>query len=205
MQDPFSTINKFQLSVFQEIGNIGAGHAATALSILMQKEVEMSVPRVHVAPLQEVDEVVGNSEQEVVGVFFRVDGDITGSMFMMLHVESAKMLLSALMPGSEVNLYNEYELSALMEIGNILCGSYISAFSDLTQSKMYQSVPAISIDMAGALLNVAFMHVGMSCDTVLVVETEFRQGNENVESQFFFLPDPASLQTIFKRLGVEHS
>ncbi|WP_231705778.1 chemotaxis protein CheC, partial [Effusibacillus lacus] len=152
MADPLLKLNEFQLSVLREIGNIGAGHAATALSVLMQKDIEMNVPRVHVVPLNEIDEVIGGAEQLVVGVFLRVEGDFPGSMFLMIKMSSAKMLLKILF-GTEKDSdeFSELEMSALMEIGNILGGSYLSAFSDFTGANLHPSVPALSIDMAGAM------------------------------------------------------
>ncbi|WP_018132538.1 chemotaxis protein CheC [Effusibacillus pohliae] len=197
-------LDDFQLSVLREIGNIGAGHAATALSVLMQKHIEMNVPRVHVVSIQEIDEVIGGAEQLVVGVYLRVEGEIPGSMFLMLKMESANMLLQILTGSHQpVDSFSELEMSALMEVGNILAGSYLSAFSDFTKTNLHASVPAIAVDMAGALINAVLLHIGMYSDRALVVDTEFRQGSENVESHFFFVPDHGSVETIFKLLGVD--
>jgi chemotaxis protein CheC len=196
-------LSEFQLSALKEIGNIGAGHAATALSVLMQKEVDMNVPRVHVVPLQEIDEVIGGAEQVVVGVFLRMEGDIPGSMFLVFKLESAKMLLKTLTGYSEEDPISELDLSALMEIGNILGGSYLSAFSDFTHANIHASVPAIAIDMAGSMLDAVLMHIGIYSDTALVIDTQFWQGKEFVDSHFFFLPDPGSVEAIFKALGVD--
>lgn len=203
MSDPLLRLNDFQLSVVKEIGNIGAGHAATALSVLMQKEIDMNVPRVHVVPLQDIDEVIGGAEQVVVGVFLRMEGEIPGSMFLMIKLESAKMLLQSLTGYAGEDEFSEFDISALMEIGNILGGSYLAAFSDFTKANIHASVPAVAIDMAGAMINAVLMHIGLYSDTALVVDTEFWQGDKIVDSHFFFLPDPGSVEAIFKALGVD--
>lgn len=204
MADPLLRLNEFQLSVLREIGNIGAGHAATALSVLMQKEIDMQVPNVHIVSLQAIDEVIGGAEQLVMGVFLRVEGEISGSMFLMLRLESAKFLLQILIGDNrQDDEFSEMDLSVFMEIGNILGGSYLSALSDFTNKQMHASVPAVAIDMAGAILGVGLMHIGQYSDTALLVDTEFWQGNHNVDSHFFFLPDPGSVETIFKSLGVD--
>lgn len=203
--DPLLRLNDFQLSVLQEIGNIGAGHAATALSVLMQTEIDMKVPNVHIVSLHEIDEVIG-AEQLVMGVFLRVEGEISGSMFLMVTMESAKFLLKILTGGDlQEDQFSDLDLSVFMEIGNILGGSYLSAMSDFTNKQMHASVPALAIDMAGAILSLGLMHIGQFSDTALVVETEFWQGNNNVDSHFFFLPDPDSVATIFNSLGVDLS
>lgn len=203
--DPLLRLNDFQLSVLQEIGNIGAGHAATALSVLMQTEIDMKVPNVYIVSLHEIDEVIG-AEQLVMGVFLRVEGEISGSMFLMVTMESAKFLLKILTGGDlQEDQFSDLDLSVFMEIGNILGGSYLSAMSDFTNKQMHASVPALAIDMAGAILSLGLMHIGQFSDTALVVETEFWQGNNNVDSHFFFLPDPDSVATIFNSLGVDLS
>lgn len=204
MSDALAKLGALQLSVLQEIGNIGAGHAATALSLMMSTEIDMNVPRVHLVPFNQIDEVMGGSDEVVVGVFLRIEGEISGSMFLMLTFESAKLLLQILLQRNTdpFNL-SELEYSALMEVGNILGGSYLAAMSDFTGKQLYASVPAIAIDMAGAILSAGLVHIGQVTDTVLVVDTKFWQGKQSVDSHFFFLPDPGALETIFQALGVD--
>lgn len=65
-----SKITSFHLDVLKEIGNIGAAHAATALSDLLGKKIDMKVPKVEMVPFHEMMELAGGSETVVVGFIF---------------------------------------------------------------------------------------------------------------------------------------
>ena len=119
--DAFKRLQEFQMDVLKEVGNIGAGHAATALSTLLNKPVDMQVPKVRMLPFEEISASVGGAEQVVLAIFLRVDGDAPGNMFFIVTMESAKKLLKNLIgleTVSEDGEFTELELSALNEIGN---------------------------------------------------------------------------------------
>lgn len=199
----FTNYGEFQIDVLKEIGNIGAGNAATALSKLISKEVDMNVPLVKVVGLNEIADFVGGPENVVVAVFLRIQGDISGNMFFIMSMESAKTLLTDMMgTRSGDPEFSELEISAINEIGNILIGSYLSSLADFTKLSLQPSVPALAIDMAGAILSYGLLELSNSSDYALAIDTVFFQGNEEVEGHFFFLPDPDYLGKIFSALGV---
>ncbi|WP_207892452.1 chemotaxis protein CheC [Paenibacillus pinisoli] len=193
------------MDVLKEVGNIGAGNAATALSKLLNKPVDMAVPKVSLLPFEEVAERVGGAEQIVLAVFLRVEGEAPGNMFFIIEEQSAKRMLNQLlsMNHQEEVGYSEMELSALCEIGNILAGSYLSSLADFTQLPMVPSVPAIAHDMAGAILSYGLMQYGEMGDSALLIETTFLEDRQSLEGHFFLIPDPESFNKIFKALGVD--
>ncbi|MGN7470210.1 chemotaxis protein CheC [Brevibacillus sp. SAFN-007a] len=199
----FTKFGDFQFDVLREIGNIGAGHAATALSKLTQKEIDMKVPQVSIIPFDEVADCVGGAEAVVVTVFLRVEGDCPGNMFFILDLDSARHLLQQI-TGIDKDVYEweELEVSALHEIGNILTGSYLSSLADFTQLNLQPSVPALAVDMAGAILSYGLIALGQAGDFALTIDTAFFEGNEKVKGNFFLIPDPESLPILFRSLGV---
>lgn len=207
--DPIKEITEFQLDVLKEIGNIGAGNAATALSRMMGKTVDMHVPRVQIMPIQEIAEFIGGEEKIIVSVFLRIEGDIPGNMFFILGQETAKELASELL-GMKAEIdgdieFSDMELSAIQEVGNILSGSYLTSLSDLTKLDLQPSVPALAIDMAGAILSYGLMEISRSGDYALVIDTQIEPGQEiasQIQGHFFLLPDPESFSVLFKSLGV---
>lgn len=200
----FHSFEAFELDVLREVGNIGAGNAATALSKLLDKPVDMAVPKVRLLPFEEVADCVGGSEQIVLAVFLRVEGEAPGNLFFIIDESSAQRILDQLIGINHVDgeSYSEMELSALCEIGNIMAGSYLSALADLTQLQMFPSVPAIAHDMAGAILSYGLMQYGEMGDSALLIETKFLEDRQSLEGHFFLIPDPESFQKIFKALGV---
>ncbi|MBP1155985.1 chemotaxis protein CheC [Paenibacillus sp. PvR098] len=203
--EAFNSFAEFQMDVLKEVGNIGAGHAATALSKLLDKPVDMLVPKVRLLPFEEIADSVGGSEKVVIAIFLRVEGETPGNLFFILTLESAKKLLRNLV-GIEIGSdegYSEMELSALNEIGNILAGSYLTSLADFTKLNMQPTVPSLAIDMAGAILSYGLLQFGQMGDQALLIDTKFLDGKDEIEGHFFLIPDPESFERIFIALGVQ--
>ena len=186
--------------VLKEIGNIGAGNATTALAQMLGCKVDMAVPQVRLLEFSEVGTIMGGEEQIMAGIYLMVEGDITGSILFLLNKESARKLVSKLM-GMEVtgDEPSEMEQSALKEIGNIITASYLNSLSMLTQLVIYPSVPALSIDMAGAILSVPAIEFGTMGDKLLLIQTQFFEG---LDGYFILVPDLDSYDKILSALGM---
>ncbi|WP_094607587.1 CheY-P phosphatase CheC [Sporomusa silvacetica DSM 10669] len=204
MSEDILKLSSLQLDALREIGNVGAGNAATALSQIINNKIDMTVPEVAILPLGEVPEVVGGPDAMVAGVYLRVFGLAPGSILFLLPRDSAFYLVDMLMGRSqgETQRLNSMDESALMEIGNILAGAYLNALSHFTKLTLLPSIPALAVDMAGAILSVILSQLGQMGDHALVIETEFTTDNDGVKGHFFLIPDPGSLSTILAAIGV---
>ncbi|QGH34557.1 CheY-P-specific phosphatase CheC [Gracilibacillus salitolerans] len=200
-------LSQQHLDVLKEVGNIGAGNAATALSSLLGKKIDMSVPSIQIVDFNELMEYVGGPEQIIVSVFLRIQGEAPGSMFFVLSPEEATSLVEQLTGTSGDDIgENDLAISAISEIGNILSGSYLSALSDFTSINLQPTVPNVTIDMAAAILMQGLLEISQESDYAIIIDTmieEEEQSNESVKGHFFLLPDPDSFDEIFKALGVE--
>lgn len=204
MDEDVLKLSALQLDALREIGNVGAGNAATALSQILNKRIDMTVPKISILPLGEVPEVVGGPDAMVAGVYLRVYGPAPSSILFLLPRDSAFYLVDMLMGrehGSTLEM-DAMDESALMEIGNILAGAYLNALSYFTKLTLLPSIPALAMDMAGAILSVILIQLGQMGDHALVIETEFSDANDGVKGHFFLIPDPGSLGTIIKAIGV---
>ncbi|MCG8539795.1 MAG: chemotaxis protein CheC [Clostridia bacterium] len=195
-------LNSLVLDVLKEIGNIGAGNAATALAKMLNKKIDMNVPKVKVLDFADVPELIGGAESLVCSVLFTIEGDLKGSIMFLLDINSSKTLVRLLMDGYELNNIDDFAKSALNEIGNILSGAYVSSLSSLTGLNMKISVPSLAIDMAGAILSVPAIQFGQVSDKILIIETEFLEGSDNVSGYFLLVPDYDSYDVLLKSLGV---
>jgi len=197
-------LNKMQIDILREIGTIGAGNAATALSKMINKEVVMNVPTVNILEFNKVNEILGDPEIPVVGIIFELSGDLHGNIMFVLKFKAARVLLSLLFNSDikKEERFSDNERSALMEVGNILSGSYLSAIAQLTKLKIIHSVPDIAIDMAGSILSVPAIQFGKMGDSTLYIETEFYEGPKMVVGDFFLIPDMDSYDKLFKSLEV---
>lgn len=194
-----------QLDALREIGNIGAGNSATALSQVVNKKIDMNVPRVALVPIEDVPDLVGGPESLIVAVFLRVYGKAPGNILFLMPRENAFYMVDDLMgrPHGTTQSLDEMDISALKEVGNILTGSYLNAFFHFTHISMLPSIPAFAMDMAGAILNVVLVQLGQMGDHAMVIETKFLAEDDSINGHFFLVPDPGSLSTLVKAVGVE--
>ena len=199
-------ITSMELDVLREIGNIGAGNATTALAQMLQRKIDMSVPTAELLEFKNLGETIGGEETVMAGVYMTVNGDITGSMMFLLKKESARRLVNQLLFRSNEDIdpdadFDEMEMSAMKEIGNIMTGSYLNSMSDLTRLKIYPSVPDITIDMAGAILSVPAIELGVLGDRILMIQTRFFDEIE-IDGYFILVPDIDSYHKILEALGM---
>lgn len=189
--------------VLKELGNIGAGNAMTALSQMLQCKVDMKVPQVRLLEFSEVGAMMGGEEQLMVGVYLGVEGDISGSMMFLIEHASAKHLVNKLMMGMapEGDEFTEMELSAMKEVGNIITASYLNSLSMMTNLKIFPSPPALTVDMAGAILSVPVILFGTMGDKILMIQSQFFD-EVAIDGYFILIPDLESYSKILAALGL---
>lgn len=189
--------------VLKELGNIGAGNATTALAQMLQCKVDMKVPQVRLLEFQDVGALIGGEEKIMTAIYLGVEGDITGSIMFLMDQETAKHLVSKMMMGMESGgeRFNEMELSALQEVGNIITGSYLNSLSDLTRLTIYPTIPSIATDMAGAILSVPAIAFGVYGDRILLIQTQFSD-EVDLNGYFILVPDADSYGKILASLGI---
>ena len=194
---------QFQLDALREIGNIGSGHAATALSTLLQRRIDMSVPEVWAVPFEQVSALLGQLDMPQATIYVKVEGEAPGKAVFFFPVESAKIVVQALIGSNEpLDLYtDEMAQSALKEVGNILVSSFLMALTQFSGIPLQPSVPALAVDMIGASLDAIFLEEGMLNDTVLFIDSQFT-GIPKIEGQFIFLPDEGSLKKLLGAMGL---
>jgi chemotaxis protein CheC len=205
MSDDVLELTPVQLDALREIGNVGAGNAATALSQIINKRIDMTVPEVSIMPLSDVPDIVGGPDNLVAGVYLRVFGQAPGSILFIMPINSAFDLVNMLMGREKSRDYTftAMEESALMEIGNILASAYLNALSYFTKLTLLPSIPALAMDMAAALLSIVLIQLGQMGDHALVIETVFKTDDDGINGHFFLIPDPGSLASILVAIGVK--
>ena len=203
------SLTRTQLDVLGEIGNISTAKAATALSILLNKKVQMEVPKVKIVDFPEMVEITGGPEQVIVSVFIEMQGEMEGNLFFVMLPQQAQRFVLDMMNGDShsSSLKEELSHSVIKEVGNILGGAYVAALSDLTHLEIHMSVPSLAIDMAGALLSIGLLSIANQSDRALIIDTTIQGMTGDrypIDIFFFLLPHPDSCSKIFSALGVQH-
>lgn len=193
-----------QLDALKEVGNIGAGHGATALSQLVGKRILITVPQASVIPLKDIPKLVGDPNTLVAGLFLTILGDATGKILLLLPRESAVNLADMLLkqPMGSSKILSELGHSAIKEAGNILTGAYLSALNEFLGMLLLISVPTLVFDIAGAVLASATQ--GMEdVDKIVCIETQFIDANQVISGYFLLIPDNISLKGIFQAIQLK--
>ena len=201
-QVDLDSLSDLQYDVLREIGNIGSGNATTALATMLNIRMDMSVPNVALLSFNEISGMIGSEEEQVVGILLGLDSDIDGMMLFIFDMISARKLVDRLMmvdSGDQIT-FNEIELSALSEIGNIVAGSYLTALSTLTNLTITSTVPSMTIDMIGALLSIPAIEYGKFGDKILLIQSHF--GDDQITGYFLLVPEVESYGKILSSLGV---
>lgn len=193
------SLNDDQLDAMKEVGNIGAGHAATALSQLIGEKIMITIPKVLCFPIEKTVEMVGGPQSLVAGVLMHVLGDVSAKIVLILPRTSALQLAGLLtkQQTEEKQIITMLEHSAIKEAGNILAGAYLNALNELLGLLLLQSVPQLIFDMADAV--VAEISKGFAPGTeIICIETEFMEANRIIQGYFFLIPDKSSLEVILR-------
>lgn len=195
----YRNLSSVQLDALKEVFNIGSGNAATALSWLLNKKVDMGVPSIEIVKLQDV--VGSDLDHEVIAVLVKVIGEAPGNILYVFDKEVAEEIAEILIGNYDV--FSDMGMSTMAEIGNIIASSYMNAIVSFTGLKMIPSVPAVTYDMFNAILPATFIESGQYDEYILDIETLFKGENKcNVIGNFYYIPEPGSLENILLKLGM---
>ena len=200
------SLKAIQLDALKEVANIGAGHAATALSQMIGGTLMISVPTINISRLEDIPPQVAEPDEPVAAVLMHMLGDLTGRT-MLVFPRHAALRLAELMlrrPAGTSTEFGEMEQSAIKEAGNILSSAYMNALSEFMHLMLLPSPPSLAIDMSTAVLTTAYLQFGTEKDFVFCVESEFMMTDmsEKLRGFFLLLPDPASLHAILRAVRV---
>jgi chemotaxis protein CheC len=200
--DDIRDLKALQLDALREVENIGAGHAATALSQMTNRRIMISVPQISITRLEEAAGLLGDPPPVVAAILLHMMGDLTGRTLLVFPERAAQRLCDLLLhrPVGTTTQFGPLEQSSLKEAGNILCGAFMTALSSFMGMMLLPSVPTLAVDLASAVITSAYLDFGSERDYVLCVETEFQFGaeDETLRGHFLLVPDLASLRAILQ-------
>ena len=200
----YDELSSLELDTLREVGSIGTGNAATALSALIGEEVRIELPEVRIMEYNEAIEWIGGPEEITAGVLVKMSGQIDGIMLSVQQLEFVNLILKSML-GKTVEDYlglHEMECSALIEVGNIMISTFINALSGLADIKIDLTVPAFTVDMQGAIMAVPMAAYGGQSDYIMTIGGNFVNDGKAVPCRLLLSPDIRSLNTLLRKLGV---
>ncbi len=200
----YDEMNSLGLDLIREIGSIGTGNAATALSSMLGKTVRMTLPDVKILGYNEAIKYLGDPEEIVAAILVKMTGQINGLMLFILKLDFINEVLTSVMQQNIEDYYqlNVLETSALEEIGNIIISSYVNAMSSLSDVAINLSVPDIAVNMLGGILSVPMVEFGYQTDKMMMISGQFVIGGKVLHSDLLMMPDIQSLNFLMEKLGI---
>lgn len=201
----YDELNESHIDVLREIGNIGAGNAATSLGVLIDETVSITLPKVRIEDYDSVVNALGGAEKMVVSVLINFEGDANGMIMFLLDMDDAQNITEILVGKEEdpdVGL-SEMKISAIKEIGNILGSAYLGSIAALTNMKIDISIPYVAVDMAGSILSTPVIQFGAVDDNVMFIEESFKTDNRELKSNVILFAEIETVKDILGRMGIE--
>lgn len=202
----YDELTTMEIDTLREIGSIGTGNAATALSQMLDCEVRITLPEVRIMGYNEAIEWIGGPEAITAGVMVGISGELNGILLSVQPLEFVNLVLGAMLD-KQIGDYAELgdlERSAMVEVGNIMISTFINALSGLAGMNVELSVPSLTIDMQGAILAVPMAEYGGHTDYLMTIGGNFVINNNEVPCRLLLSPDIRSLNYLLRKLGVEN-
>ena len=102
-------IGAADLDLLKEIGNIGAGNAASALSEMTGLPVSVNVPKCEMIGYSEIADKMGGAENVILGMLVQMSGDIEGFILLAQELHDARNTIKVLM-GQEISESEEFNI-----------------------------------------------------------------------------------------------
>ncbi len=199
-----SSLSPLHLDALREVSNIGAAHAATALSTMTGNTIMITVPTVTIARLEELPPQFAAPDAPVAGVLMGLLGERSGRTLLVFPQRTAVRVAELMLrrpPGSAAG-FGPLEESAIKEAGNILSGAYLNALSEFMGMILLPSPPSLAVDEAAAVISTAYLQFSADRDFVFCVESEFmmQEIGERLRGWFLLMPDVASLHAMLRAI-----
>lgn len=200
----YDELTSLEIDTLREIGSIGTGTAATALSEMLNQKIRITLPEVRIMGYNEAIDWIGGPEAITAGVLVRISGQMNGIMLSVQPLEFVNLVLNSML-SEEIKDYEdlgELERSALVEVGNIMISTFINALSDLAGITMEMTIPSLTVDMQGAILTVPMAEYGGQTDYLMTIGGNFVCNDKEVPCRLIMSPDVRSLNFLLRKLGV---
>jgi len=207
-----SSMNTMHLDAIREIGNIGAGNAATAMSQLLGCPVVIDVPKAELVSIYELGSYYDDPDSSYTAVFALSDNEDPLNFMLLIKESEVDRLVGMLVSkqfGMEMDvasLSQEIVDSALGEIGNILLGSFLNAVNSILGVTSGISTPSVAHDMLASILSIVSAMFGQYGDIAFVTKSSLTVGTGesagSLDANILIASEPQALETLLGKLGV---
>lgn len=189
-----------QLDIIKELTSIGGGNAATSISQLINRPIDMLVPTIEILNYNEVYEKIMSEEKIVNAVVMRMLAGGEGTFLFVIDKETTDDLTKMMMPNTN-EITDDLRDSCIKELVNIVVASFLNAVSKMIETHFIVSIPLLTKDMFGAILSSVYIESEQYDDNILIIKNEFIYDGDKIEASLYFIPKPGVLTKLFNKLG----
>ena len=202
--EEIADLTDIQKDALREIGNIGAAHAATALSSMLKETIMIDVTKSHIIGIEDMRGLFGKPSDKVAGIFMQVSGTGKHNLLMLFPFDNTLQLVDKFFdrPQGTTSELSSKDESAICEIGNVCACAYLNALSSLLDITLFPTVPGLAVDMLGAILQYPVLEMGMRTDYIIIIQTQFIRDNDRFNGYFLFMPDNEVQKAIMTKFKV---
>ena len=184
-------LTEYQRDQLKEIFNIGSGNASTALSDLVGERVGVSVVEMYIGKVEDLLKTFSSPESLMTIVLFKITGHISGITFFLFHPQDALELSKLINKGGDADreAMTELDQSALLEVGNIVSGSALSAISNTLKIDLVNTIPDSATDMLGSEIVTVLSEMGDTTEKILLCNVEFKVENKDISGKMYYMYD----------------
>jgi chemotaxis protein CheC len=188
-KSPKQDKQEIDTGILLELGSIGAGHAATALSDVLQQPIAIEVPRIHNIQPHLIPGFFNKHETPTVAVFLQLSENYGCDILLMFELMEAKKIAAMMTCAPSVEeLDPSMEKSAIHELSNILIGSFLSAISDFVGISLMPTTPESSVDTFDAIIDSFLIQQSMCSEYAVLFETKFKREGEDAKCVLMIFP-----------------
>jgi chemotaxis protein CheC len=193
-------INTLIVEQMQFIVEKGFANAAKGFSQMVGLELSVDNPEVKTVPLNDIPLLLGGPENDAVGIYLKIEGDIGGQIMLILPLERAMSICDMLLeePDGTTQELGSMERSALAEVGNLTGTFFLNAIAESTGLTLKPTPPAVMVDMIGAILSVIIATMDEVNDNVLMFQATYKFNQRQIDANFWIIPDAMSLERLIK-------
>ncbi|GAH16938.1 unnamed protein product, partial [marine sediment metagenome] len=201
-----------QQDVLKEMGNIGTGNAVTALSRLIKKKIDVTLTDVGIISFDQLTDQFGGPKERVCGIFCHIDAPSQSTILNIFDMKPLMSLIASL-AGKKSKIdpnkvkskkdLDDFAISTITEMGNIMAGHYASALADLLETKLMIDIPEFAMSNAGELGEFLSQELKSIAEFIIIIKTSVKISELKLKCIFFLIPDIKTLNMFFNKLGIE--
>lgn len=177
------------LDIILEIGNIGAGHATTTLSKILNEPIKIELPRVHITLPHLAPRIYGKHDTIVAAIFMQLRGTADCDIMLIFEEEESKKIAELMTNAIDMDeVTPEMKMSAIEELGSIVLCSFLNAMADFTLTKLVSTSPQLIIDSFDAIIDGLLIKQALCSEIAVIFEARFKRYNSLTEGFLITFP-----------------